>query len=291
MAESFTQPVHRRTERIPRMQNRIQLTSTSPSSETLQVPTWKRVLDLLCILAVLPILLPLMLLISLLIKVLSPGPILFKQQRIGFRGKEFPCLKFRTMVVNAETRSHQGHLADLMKSNAPMIKMDAKGDPRLIRFGSLLRSMGLDELPQIINVIRGEMSLVGPRPCLPYEHEKYLPRHKRRHDTLPGLTGLWQVNGKNRTTFRQMIAMDIWYAKNKNLALDIWIMSRTIPALFTQVKDLQNRNRKPKDRIIWFPNTRRASAIADSFLQAEFKKTKSLGGKSERKTIWQNRFE
>lgn len=173
------------------------------------------------------------------IKIVSPGPVFFRQGRVGHRGKRFMCFKFRTMNVNASTTGHQNYLAHLMASNAPMIKMDAKGDSRLIPFGTLIRATGLDELPQIFNVLNGEMSLVGPRPCLPYEHESYRLRHKKRCDTLPGLTGLWQINGKNKTTFRRMIAMDLWYVKNKSFTIDMWIIARTIPALLVQVIETQ----------------------------------------------------
>src|SRR5687768_2940456 len=127
-------------------------------------------------------------------------------------GRKFRIFKFRTMKVNAETQTHQNHLKDLISiSNVPMTKMDAQGDPRVIKFGGMLRSSGLDELPQLINVIRGEMSLVGPRPCTQYEYEQFQPWHKQRFRTLPGLTGLWQVSGKNRTTFNEMISLDIRY--------------------------------------------------------------------------------
>lgn len=201
------------------------------------IPVWKRILDIVCIIALLPLLIPLMLLISLLIKFTSAGPVFFRQQRVGYLGQYFMCLKFRTMVANAETGSHQGYINTLMKSNAPMTKLDAKGDPRLIRFGALLRSSGLDELPQLINVLRGEMSLVGPRPCLPCEYKNHSLRQKKRYDTLPGITGFWQVNGKNTTTFREMIAMDLWYAKNKSMKVDLWIIYRTVPTLFSQIKE------------------------------------------------------
>lgn len=267
-----------------------------------QIPVWKRILDTLCIICLLPLLLPLMLLIAGMIKVISAGPVFFRQQRIGFLGQRFMCLKFRTMIVNADTAVHQGYLNQLMSSNEPMTKMDAKGDPRLIRFGALLRSSGLDELPQVFNVLRGEMSLVGPRPCLPYEHEKYLPRHKKRYETLPGLTGFWQVNGKNKTTFREMIAMDLWYAKNKSVAVDLWIILKTVPALFIQIQEMHQRASTAQNRVVWFPTARRAAAIIDSFLQNEFRKPKARNRaqfnkaeararKTERKTIWQNQFE
>ena len=129
---------------------------------------------------------------------------------------------------------------NLMDSDAPMVKMDATGDARIIPVGKLLRSSGLDELPQLINVLKGEMSLVGPRPCLPYEAEKYLPWQQERFDAVPGLTGLWQVSGKNRTTFIEMMHLDIEYVRNKTLWLDLKIIAKTIPALIVQMHDMRN---------------------------------------------------
>jgi lipopolysaccharide/colanic/teichoic acid biosynthesis glycosyltransferase len=211
-------------------------------SNSVQIPDWKRALDIAVIIVALPLLLPLAVLIGLVIWLVSTGPILFKQERVGHRGKRFMCYKFRTMKVGAETASHQWHLNQLMTSNAPMVKMDAQGDPRVIPGGSLIRSSGLDELPQLINVLFGEMSLVGPRPCVPYEYENYLPEQKERFNAAPGLTGLWQVSGKNKTTFAEMIQMDIAYSKRQCLWLDLKIMLKTIPALLEQVWD--NRKRK-----------------------------------------------
>jgi lipopolysaccharide/colanic/teichoic acid biosynthesis glycosyltransferase len=184
--------------------------------------------------------------VGILIKIVSPGPSLFRQERIGCRGKPFTIFKFRTMVVNADTGVHQGHLNRLMDSNAPMKKLDAAGDPRLIPCGLMLRSLGLDELPQIFNVIRGEMSLVGPRPCVPYEYANYTPQHRRRLEAVPGLTGLWQVNGKNRTTFQEMVDFDVSYSQNKSLLLDLKILFRTIPAIISQTKDIQESKEKLK---------------------------------------------
>lgn len=206
-------------------------------------PRWKRILDIVLIVLALPVLLPLIMLIGLLIRIVSVGPILFKQERIGYLGERFLCYKFRTMHVNADTGIHQGHLNQLMNSDVPMIKMDASGDPRIIRFGRILRSSGLDELPQLINVLRGEMSLVGPRPCVSYEYEKYLPWQRERFNTVPGLTGLWQVSGKNRTTFTEMIQLDIRYARSKTLWLDLKIILMTIPTLLIQVLESRVRNR------------------------------------------------
>jgi lipopolysaccharide/colanic/teichoic acid biosynthesis glycosyltransferase len=208
-----------------------------------RIPLSKRVLDICLVLVSLPLLVPVAVVIGPFIRIVSPGPILFKQERVGFLGKRFLCFKFRTMRVGADTSVHQGHLKRLIHSNAPMVKMDAHGDPRVIPLGSLLRASGLDELPQVINVFRGEMSLVGPRPCLPYEFEAYLPWQRERFNTLPGLTGLWQVSGKNRTTFVEMIRLDIDYVRSRTLRLDLDIIFRTIPALFTQMNDARKRRK------------------------------------------------
>ena len=192
-------------------------------------------LDILLILLALPLLIPLALLVMLLIRGGSRGPVLFRQERIGYRGERFLCFKFRTMFVDAGTATHQEHLLQLMNSNTPMQKMDSGGDPRIIPLGRLLRASGLDELPQLINVLRGEMSLVGPRPCLPYEYDQYLPWQKERFQTVPGLTGLWQVSGKNKTTFVEMVVLDIMYAKHKTLWGDLKIIMMTVPALVIQM--------------------------------------------------------
>jgi exopolysaccharide production protein ExoY len=212
-------------------------------SESIGLPGWKRALDVAAILMALPILLPLAIGIGVVIRMVSAGPILFKQERVGYRGSRFMCLKFRTMLCGAETRTHEGHLQQLMDSNVPMTKMDAKGDSRIIPFGRLLRASGLDELPQMVNVLKGEMSLVGPRPCLPYEAAKYLPWQLERFNAVPGLTGLWQVSGKNRTTFTRMIQLDIEYARTKSLFLDIKIMFKTVPALLGQVREARQQKK------------------------------------------------
>jgi lipopolysaccharide/colanic/teichoic acid biosynthesis glycosyltransferase len=198
---------------------------------------WKRLLDVGLIFLAAPVLLPLMLLIALLIRLVSSGPVLFRQERVGHLGRRFMCLKFRTMADGNDTAVHQDHLARLMASDAPMVKMDAHGDRRIIPFGVPLRASGLDELPQLLNVLCGDMSLVGPRPCVHYEYERYLPRQRERFNTLPGLTGLWQVSGKNRTTFDEMIQLDIDYARNQTLWLDFKIIACTIPALLVQIQD------------------------------------------------------
>lgn len=142
------------------------------------------------------------------------------------------------MKVNADTGVHQNHLKELMMSNGPTRKLDA-GDKRLITGGSVLRVMGVDELPQLINVLRGDMSLVGPRPCTPYEFDLFTARHKRRCEAPPGLTGLWQVSGKNRTTFEEMINLDLYYAEHMSIWLDLKIIALTIPAILVLVWEMK----------------------------------------------------
>jgi lipopolysaccharide/colanic/teichoic acid biosynthesis glycosyltransferase len=182
--------------------------------------------------------------VALMVKCGSRGPVLFRQRRVGYKGREFTCFKFRTMQVDAETRPHCDHFHQLMESGVPMTKLDAQNDPRLIPLGSLLRATALDELPQIINILRGEMSFVGPRPCIPYEYERYQPWQRRRFDAVPGLTGLWQVSGKNRTTFNEMIRFDIEYSERLSLWLDLKIIFRTLPALWQQCLDSRTRKRR-----------------------------------------------
>lgn len=201
-------------------------------------------MDLALILVLLPGLLLLGAVVALLIKLGSPGPLFFRQRRVGYKGREFVCFKFRTMAVNAETDSHRRHAQELIKSRTRMTKLDERKDPRLVPIAGLLRASGLDELPQLINVVRGEMSLVGPRPCVPYECEAYEPWHWARFDAVPGLTGLWQVSGKNRTTFEEMVLLDIEYSKRLSLSLDLRIILKTLPAIWGQYRDLQATKRQ-----------------------------------------------
>jgi exopolysaccharide production protein ExoY len=208
----------------------------SPKQFAAALPIWKRLLDLFVIALLFPFWLPIMTLIALWVAVTSPGPIFYRQPRIGFKGRRFKLIKFRTMKVNAETHVHEAYLEHLIVSDRPMIKLDA-ADPRLILGGRFLRATGLDELPQIFNVLKGEMSLIGPRPCTVGEFERYAPEQRARVNALPGMTGLWQVNGKNQTTFREMIEMDIFYSRNISFSLDLEIILRTLPAILRQLSD------------------------------------------------------
>jgi lipopolysaccharide/colanic/teichoic acid biosynthesis glycosyltransferase len=214
-----------------------------------RVPRWKRALDIGLVVMALPLLIPLGLLIAAIIRVVSKGPIFFKQERIGRGGQKFLCFKFRTMSTGANAVLHEGHLRQLIQSDSPMTKMDSHGDTRIIPFGVFIRALGLDELPQLINVVRGEMSIVGPRPCLPYEFGLYLPWQRERCKATPGLTGLWQVSGKNKTTFSEMIRLDIEYSRRCNLMLDIGIIFKTIPVLLSQASNAQKKIISPPETI------------------------------------------
>jgi lipopolysaccharide/colanic/teichoic acid biosynthesis glycosyltransferase len=202
-----------------------------------KLPIWKRTLDILISTMVLIILSPLFLLIAIYIRIMSPGPILFKQQRVGLNGKEFTFYKFRTMKMNNDDSYHQDHLKELIKSEKPMQKLDNQSDPRIIPGGYLLRTSGLDELPQLINIFKGEMSFVGPRPSIPYEVKEFLLWHKSRFDITPGLTGLWQVSGKNKLSFSQMIRLDISYGKKMSFWLDMFIILKTFPVVFKLISE------------------------------------------------------
>lgn len=198
------------------------------------LPRWKRALDVLLAVGALPLFALLAAALWLLTRRSAPGPLLFRQQRVGHLGRPFALLKFRTMHATASSAPHHAHVVRLIRDGRPMQKLDDTRDERLIRGAWFLRSTGLDELPQILNVLRGEMSLVGPRPCLPIEYEHYTEAQRRRFAVLPGLTGLWQVSGKNRTTFAQMIELDLRYARELSPGRDLAIIALTVPTLFGQ---------------------------------------------------------
>jgi lipopolysaccharide/colanic/teichoic acid biosynthesis glycosyltransferase len=172
-----------------------------------------------------------MLFVSLLIFIVSPGPVIFKQPRVGFLYKPFTILKFRTMRPGCDEALHRKYVSGLIDAGQPLRKLDSYKDPRLIPFGAMLRRCFLDELPQLINVLRGQMSLVGPRPCLPYEAEKLLSWQKRRFYALPGMTGPWQVNGKESATYLQMLRYDVQYAHTASTFVNLKILLKTIPAV------------------------------------------------------------
>lgn len=218
------------------------------------MPRWKRGTDIACGLLALPVLALGALAMMTVTKLVSRGPLFFRQERVGLQGRRFTILKFRTMKVAADPTIHLNHMRQLMSANTPMAKLDGQRDPRLIPGGWLLRASGLDELPQLINVLRGEMSLVGPRPCLPAEFEQAQPAQRERVSAVPGLTGLWQVSGKNRTTFEEMVRLDVHYARNVALPLDFKIILLTPIALLRQIGDTR-RQRQPATRVVAAPKS------------------------------------
>ena len=176
---------------------------------------------------------PLMLLVAGLVKWTSPGPVLYRQQRIGEGGRPFVMYKFRTMFQDNDLSIHVEHVSRLIKENVDPIELDGaktlkiKSDPRVTPLGKILRKTSLDELPQLFNVLGGEMSLVGPRPSLAYEVTLFKAWHKHRFETLPGITGLWQVKGRNRVSFDEMVRMDVEYIQKQSVWLDIKILVQT----------------------------------------------------------------
>jgi lipopolysaccharide/colanic/teichoic acid biosynthesis glycosyltransferase len=204
----------------------------------------KRLIDILGASVCMIALLPLMLLTAIVIKCSSKGPVLFTQKRVGFRGQQFTFLKFRTMSQENDDSVHRSHVTKLIKgefsgptpnnisNQKPMHKLD--DDSRVTKIGGFLRIWSLDELPQFLNVLKGEMSLVGPRPPIPYEVEHYSAWHLQRLDIPPGMTGLWQIMGRSKTTFDEMARLDIQYTKKWSLWLDFKILLRTFGAVMSR---------------------------------------------------------
>jgi lipopolysaccharide/colanic/teichoic acid biosynthesis glycosyltransferase len=197
----------------------------------------KRTIDIVGSVAALTALSPVLATCAAIVRLGSRGPILFRQKRIGQDGRPFTLLKLRTMYVNADSSVHEAYVKRYIAGDVgaeaaggtPVFKLT--GDPRITPAGHWLRRLSLDELPQLINVLRGDMSLVGPRPPLPYEVEHYRPRDLQRLRAMPGITGLWQVSGRNQTTFSEMIDLDLDYIKRWSVWLDLWILWRTIPVV------------------------------------------------------------
>jgi len=171
--------------------------------------------------------LPIWLLIMLLIKTSSRGPVFYQQERVGRGGKPFGMYKFRSMVADAEIRIKE--LKGANEASGPLFKM--KDDPRITPIGKWMRKFSVDEFPQLINVLKGEMSLVGPRPPLPREVETYSQHDWRRMEVVPGMTGLWQVSGRSSLTFDEMVRLDLFYIENWSVGLDLSLIARTVPAV------------------------------------------------------------
>jgi lipopolysaccharide/colanic/teichoic acid biosynthesis glycosyltransferase len=211
------------------------------------LPMWKRFVDVLCSSFGLVVLSPILLLIALIIKLCYGSPVIFRQQRVGYSGKIFTMWKFRTMKPGAESSLHQQYMSGLIHdaNDESSAKARAKLDDDLpvTGFGKILRAMSLDELPQLINVLFGDMTLIGPRPPTVYEVEDYLPWYYERFGIVPGMTGLWQVSGKNKLTFLEMMRLDIRYVKRLSLRTDIVILLKTPLVIASDIMDFINSQR------------------------------------------------
>ena len=199
----------------------------------------KRLSDIIISAVTLVLVSPIWLVIALLIKLDSKGPVMFRQERVGMDGRIFLCYKFRTMRVDADENVHreayQKNIGGDLEANAgdehdPLFGK-VKDDPRVTRFGRQLRRSSFDELPQFLNVLKGDMSVVGPRPPIAYEVEEYDIWHRKRLDMKPGITGLWQVSGRSRLTFEEMVKIDLYYIENWSIWLDLKIILLTLPAI------------------------------------------------------------
>ncbi len=197
----------------------------------------KRAMDGAAAVVLLAVLAPMLMVVGLLIRMTSPGPALFRQERVGRGGHPFRIYKFRTMRSDADDEVHRAYVTSLLTDTDPtdggragVFKLT--DDPRITPLGAWLRRTSIDELPQLLNVLRGDMSLVGPRPALPYEVELYAPEQRARLDVLPGMTGLWQVEGRSDLPMRDAIALDLEYARTRSFLLDLRILLRTIPTVF-----------------------------------------------------------
>jgi lipopolysaccharide/colanic/teichoic acid biosynthesis glycosyltransferase len=197
-------------------------------------PLLKRILDPMGAFLLLALLSPLLLIVALAVKLDSRGPLVFRQTRLGKNGRPFTFYKFRSMVVGSDNdERRKGELQGFIQGTKAQGSGSTKivDETRITRVGRFIRKTSIDELPQLFNVIKGDMSLVGPRPCLPYEWEKYEVWHKRRLSVMPGCTGVWQVLGRSEVGFRDMVILDLFYAYNVSLHLDIWVMLKTIPVM------------------------------------------------------------
>ena len=205
-----------------------------PRPNSLYQTTIKRILDVVCASLIVLVLSPVLLFIAFLIKLTSKGPVLYVPMTIGKDGNEFRFHKFRSMYDNVSDRTHRALIEDFI-SGKKKDGMKLQGDSRITAIGKFIRKYSLDEFPQLLNVIKGEMSLVGPRPSTRYEYDQMENWHKRRYAVLPGMTGLWQVSGRSEVSFKDMIMMDIYYVENCSFWLDVDILMKTVRVVFSGV--------------------------------------------------------
>ncbi|RKX69902.1 undecaprenyl-phosphate glucose phosphotransferase, partial [candidate division TA06 bacterium] len=191
----------------------------------------KRIFDILISFFCIIMLSPLMILISYLIKLNSKGPVIFKQERVGKDGKPFVMYKFRSMFSDSRHITHKQYIEKFILEQNDDSVYKINGDPRITKIGRILRETSLDELPQLLNVLKGNMSIIGPRPAIGYEVSIYRDWHKKRLRVKPGITGFWQINGRSKVKFDDMVILDIYYIENWSLLLDFIILLKTIPVV------------------------------------------------------------
>jgi len=202
-----------------------------PAQTSSLVAALWRVFDVAVALAILAVTLPFLLVLAVVLYVSDPGPLFFVHRRIGYKGKFFGCLKFRTMKLNGDAIL-QDHLARSPAALREWVETHKlKDDPRVTKLGSIVRKLSLDEFPQLVNVLRGEMSIVGPRPIVEAEVERYGRFFEYYSHVRPGLTGLWQISGRNDTSYRERVELDVEYVSRKGLLLDSWLLIKTVPAV------------------------------------------------------------
>ena len=213
-----------------------QAAAVGASSLTMRLA--KRLLDLVVAAVCLVMAAPLLLVVAVAIRLTTPGPALFRQVRVGTHRRPFELCKFRTMYTGCPDDVHREYVSKLLNDDRPpdggrsgVFKLE--NDDRITPIGRLLRRTSIDELPQLINVIRGDMSLVGPRPALPWEAQLFDAVFFGRFAVPPGLTGLWQVSGRNSLTMKQGLELDLEYVRRQSLALDIWILAKTVPVVLS----------------------------------------------------------
>jgi undecaprenyl-phosphate galactose phosphotransferase len=212
----------------------IPVIDVSPHYNNKLTYTSKRGMDIFLSVVALIFISPLMIFIAIIIKLTSPGPIFFKQKRVGYHGKEFDFYKFRSMKVQTgEDEARKLQMLNFMNDQSGEIKTKIINDSRVTWIGNILRKTSLDELPQLLNVLKGEMSLVGPRPCLPYEYDNYDKWQKRRVNVIPGCTGVWQVWGRSAVSFKDSVVLDLYYINKMSPWFDLQLLFQTIPVMIT----------------------------------------------------------
>ncbi len=206
------------------------LTLTPPAVAPTSAALW-RAFDIVVAAGVLIVALPFLMILAAVMYLSDPGPLFFVHRRLGFQGRFFGCMKFRSMKMNGDQVLHE-HLAKSPEARREWEETHKlKDDPRVTAIGAIVRKLSLDEFPQLINVLRGEMSIVGPRPIVEAEVVRYGRFFEHYCAVKPGLTGLWQISGRNDTTYRERIELDVSYVARKSLALDTWLLIKTVPAV------------------------------------------------------------